>query len=397
MTKNLRLGCSGWSYDEWVGPVYETAKESKLAAYSKVFNTAEINSTFYKNPNKGTVFGWRRYTPDDFLFTAKIPQLVTHEKMLDVERNIEGDLKEFCELMRPLADSGKLRCLLIQLPPKSKFQSDNTRKFFEVLPEGFKYAIEFRNQSWMCDEAYELLEEFKIAYTIVDEPLLPPDIKVTSKIAYLRWHGKGKRPWYNYRYELEELKPWVSKLKEISEKTDEVYGFFNNHYHGYAPENCLQVLEMLGVITPVQREAQKRIEDFREGKISIPQVESQKIKAATLADFKTKGIEDMELEELLELFMDRGRLKRARGINDRELKIEKMDDKQIKAKVRDYYIKLDLANRKISHNCGDWNRCIVNKTFCKHVGKLMLSIQKEKAESIMKRIHNEQELWDFIA
>jgi len=395
MTSNLRLGCSGWSYDEWVGPIYKSTKESKLAAYSKVFNLAEINSTFYRNPTKGMVHGWRRYSPDGFLFTAKIPQTVTHDKMLDVEKGVEKDMRDFCELMKPLSDSGKLRCLLIQLPPRLRFQSDKVKKFFEALPDDFEYAIEFRNHSWMCEDAYKLLKDFKIAYTIVDEPLLPPDINITSNFAYVRWHGKGKRPWYNYKYGIEELKPWVPKLKDIAKKTNEVYGFFNNHYHGYAPENCLQVLEMLGVITSEQTEAKKRIDDFREGKISIPQVESLKPKVAALTDFKSMSIEDMNVDELLDVFMDKGRLRRAREIEDKELEIEELSSEMIKAKIRDYFIIVDIINKKVTHNCGDWSRCIVNKGFCKHLGKLMLAIPKEKAEKIMRNIQTELELWDF--
>src|SRR5207245_11484081 len=74
----LRFGCSGWDYQEWIGPVYRNASESKLRAYSRIFDTAEINSTFYRAPSPGMVLGWARYTPEDFVFAAKVPQTVTH-------------------------------------------------------------------------------------------------------------------------------------------------------------------------------------------------------------------------------------------------------------------------------------------------------------------------------
>src|SRR3972149_1799846 len=77
----LRLGCSGWDYPEGVGPLYRSATESKLAAYSRVFDTAEINSTFYRMPEKGMVLGWARYTHDEFRFAAKVPQTVTHDRL----------------------------------------------------------------------------------------------------------------------------------------------------------------------------------------------------------------------------------------------------------------------------------------------------------------------------
>jgi uncharacterized protein YecE (DUF72 family) len=395
MKEKLLLGCSGWSYDEWVGTVYKNTKESKLAAYSNLFDIAEINSTFYRNPSKGTVLGWNRYTPEDFLFTAKMPQKVTHDKNIDVSKGIKEDMLEFCELMRPLQDSGKLACLLIQLPPRPKFKEERVRGFLEVLPEEYRYAIEFRNSSWMCEEAYELLREFKIAYTIVDEPLLPPEIHITSDFAYIRWHGKGSKPWYNYRYSVNELEPWIPKLKTVLENTERAYGFFNNHYRGYAPANCLQMLEMMDLITPQQLVAKKGMEDYIDGNVAFSAVVTVKPKTATIEDFKSKGIEDLNVPELLGLFMDSGRLRRAKAISDKELKILKSGQKAIEAKVRDYDILIDIAGRRIIHDCGDWSRCIPNKNLCKHVGKVLLSIPDVIASNILMDIHSNKELWEF--
>jgi uncharacterized protein YecE (DUF72 family) len=92
--------------------------------------------------------------------------------------------------------------------------------------------------------------------------LLPPEIHITSDIAYFRWHGHGTRPWYNYRYRSEELEPWIPKVREAAEKVQKVYGYFNSHYHGYAVGNCLQVLEMLGVLTPEQTQAKNKVENY---------------------------------------------------------------------------------------------------------------------------------------
>src|SRR5712692_5732864 len=117
-TGRIVLGTSGWSYQEWVGVFYPTASESKLKHYSRVFPTAEIDSTFYAFPQEGTVIGWDRYSPKGFIFNAKIPQTVTHEKLADLGPSIESDLDRYAELMQPLNNSGKLGCLLIQLPPK---------------------------------------------------------------------------------------------------------------------------------------------------------------------------------------------------------------------------------------------------------------------------------------
>lgn len=395
MKGKLWLGCSGWSYDEWVGTVYKNTKESKLAAYSNLFDIAEINSTFYRNPSKGTVIGWNRYTPEDFLLTAKMPQKVTHDKNLDVSKGIKEDLEEFCGLMRPLQESGKLACILIQLPPKPKFKEDGVRRFLEVLPEEYRYAIEFRNSSWMREEAYELLKEFKIAYTIVDEPLLPPEIHITSDFAYVRWHGKGSKPWYNYRYSLNELEPWIPKLKTVLENAERAYGFFNNHYRGYAPANCLQMLEMMDMITPEQSIARKGMEHFIDSNVDFSASVAAKPKTATLKDFKSKGIEDLNVPELLGLFMDIGRLRRAKAISDKELRIDIMDKRTISATVRDYKVVIDKEGKRIIHDCGDWSRVASNKNLCKHIGKLILSIDEDKAAKLLRKLHSEKEEWEF--
>src|SRR2546422_11107562 len=98
----LRFGTSGWSYEEWLGVFYKTSGESKLAAYSKVFNTAEIDSSFYRAPSTGMVLGGLRYTPDDFVFTAKVPQTVTHHRRIGVRKNAEEDLRACRGLRHPL-------------------------------------------------------------------------------------------------------------------------------------------------------------------------------------------------------------------------------------------------------------------------------------------------------
>jgi len=122
---DILLGTSGWSYDEWVGPFYRSKQESKLRYYSTVFKTAEIDSTFYAYPLRGLVWGWLRSTRPDFTFAAKIPQVITHEKKLDLKQGIEQDLQRFLEVMTPLHNTGKLVCLLLQLPPSFKADLDS--------------------------------------------------------------------------------------------------------------------------------------------------------------------------------------------------------------------------------------------------------------------------------
>jgi len=382
---NVLLGTSGWSYRDWIGPFYKKKEKSMLSAYSKVFKTAEIDSTFYRYPSKGMAMGWLKYSPTDFVFVAKLPKLITHEKKLSLDEGVEDDLKRFCELMEPLHLNGKLGCILIQLPPRFGFDLDLMENFFKILPSNIRFAVEFRDLSWMRNETWRLLKEYEVAYTIVDEPLLPPEVKITSRIAYFRWHGKGTRPWYNYRYSIDELQPWVPKVKEVATKVKTVYGYFNNHYHGYAVENCLQVLEMLGVLTPEQAEAKATVQNY----MKVP----AKIRKPRLEAFVE--VKEMTFENLLNAFIDKPRLKRAQGIKDKELTIRQETDSQIRALIRDYHIVIDLGNRLVLHDCADWSRALPGKRFCKHVGKLLLSLDREKASNILKQIYANKESWEF--
>jgi uncharacterized protein YecE (DUF72 family) len=258
LSRDILLGTSGWSYTEWEGIFYQKGEKRKLRAYSQVFKTAEIDSTFYRFPAKGTVMGWLRYSPSEFVFTAKLPKLVTHDKMLGMKGEVNTDLTNFLELMRPLQLGGKLACLLIQLPPRYAYDLDSLESFFNLLDLSFKYAVEFRNLSWMRDETWDLLKKYEVAYTIVDEPLLPPEVHLTADLAYFRWHGRGEKPWFDYHYSKKELDPWISRVREASLKVKRVVGYFNNHFHGYAPENCLQLLEKLELLSKEQERARDR-------------------------------------------------------------------------------------------------------------------------------------------
>jgi len=379
------LGTSGWSYKEWVGPFYSREDKSLLKAYTRVFKTVEIDSTFYRYPAKGVVMGWARYSPEGFVYTAKLPKLITHEKELDLSRGAEEDLRKFLDLMEPLSLSGKLGCLLIQLPPRYDYRPNELEDFFDILPTHVRFAIEFRNRSWMRPETWPLLENHKVAYAIVDEPLLPPETHLTASFAYFRWHGKGARPWFDYRYERKELEPWIPKIKEASERVKRVYGYFNNHFHGYAVENCLQVVQMLGNLTPEQTQAQQKVENHFKT--------AAKLKDSKLESFFKQP--DPNIENLLTAFTDEGRLKRAREIADSELKLETATSQRIEAAIRNYHITIDANTKTIEHDCEDWTKGLVARRFCKHVAKLFLSIEGTQAMSMLKNIHTHRNEWQF--
>ena len=262
----LLIGTSGWSYNEWAGVFYPDRSTNKLSFYSKIYKTAEVDSTFYAYPSKGLVLGWARYTPEDFVFSVKLPQEITHEKRLSLGAGAEEGLLKFLSLMKPLIAAGKLGPVLVQLPPSFSHEKDGTalKEFLGIVPSDIRFAVEFRHPSWLRPETWELLRDRNVANTIVDEPLLPPDLVVTADFAFVRWHGRGSRPWYNYRYSQQELAVWAPRVREVTAKAKETFGYFNNHFRGFAVENSLKMMGILGMATPEQEEAGAKATRFLE-------------------------------------------------------------------------------------------------------------------------------------
>ncbi|MEM2883776.1 MAG: DUF72 domain-containing protein [Nitrososphaerales archaeon] len=385
----IRLGTSGWSYDEWVGAFYPSDKVNKLTFYNRIFTTVEIDSTFYSYPKKGLVYGWAKYSQPGFIFSAKIPSLITHKKKLDLEQGVEEDLKRFTDILKPLILRKKLGLLLIQLPPQFSKDYERLEAFLNIVPHEIRFAVELRHLSWLEDETFRLLKKYDVAYTIVDEPLLPPTPITTTNFAVIRWHGRGRSPWYDYRYTLEELKPWVETVKDISRRVDEVFGYFNNHFHGYAVENCLQLLKMLGLITEEQMKVMERVEEYLNAKLRKP-IEAliEKIPSESL-------IQGIGFDELLETLLPSQKLKRAKEIGDKEIEKLEVSEGLVKSKIRGYNIVIDVGKQIIMHDCADWTRCIPNKTLCKHLGKILLTIPQDQAMVIMRSILLEKERWQF--
>lgn len=261
----IRLGCAGWSYKEWIGPLYDPDK-SMLQQYSSIFDIVEIDSSFYKFPEKGTILGMARYTPRHFLFTAKMNKKFTHELRMRLDEKAETDLDAFCELFEPLLAQDKLATILIQLPPSLKRNDDLLEAFLAALPRRYNYSIEFRHPSWLESQTWSLLTKYKTAYCIVDEPLLPPEVHVTSDLGYIRWHGRGDRLWYDYQYTKDQLTDWLPKVEEVRSNTKQVVGIFNNHFRGYAPENCIEMMKMLGLADGKHETTLTRIQNHIAGK-----------------------------------------------------------------------------------------------------------------------------------
>jgi uncharacterized protein YecE (DUF72 family) len=249
MKKGLHIGTSGWSYEkDWKGSFYTTGG-SMLKHYLSYFQTAEVNSTFYALP-KPNFIRHLSSLDESVFFTAKLPKKVTHDNRLKLAGEGGEILTEFFRLLKPISD--RVPVLLIQLPPWDISTMGDLETFLSILDPSFRYAIEFRDHSWLTNEVWNLLEDYGIANVIVDEPKLPIDLRITADFSYIRWHGHGQNPWFNYRFSVEELEAWVPRLKQVTDSVESTFGYFNNHFAGNAPLNALQMLSLLGNINPRQ-------------------------------------------------------------------------------------------------------------------------------------------------
>jgi len=252
MTGRINIGTSGWSYPEWMGPVYPTGlKDAKrLDFYMHLFDTCELNTSFYNIPNDVIVRAWDKKTPEDFTFAAKLYKGFTHESKLDF-RKIGDGLNVFMNRFKPL--DKKVHSYLLQLPPS--FTKDNPEhlvrlgKFFEFWQRNWppeKLVVEFRNKSWFNDDTYDLLKQHEATYCIMIEPELPQVQEITNSTkAYIRFHGFGTHPMFNYKFTNEELVDWTTKIRNLAEKVDTVHVYFNNHFSGYAVQNAMTLMDYL--------------------------------------------------------------------------------------------------------------------------------------------------------
>ena len=236
----------------------------KLPYYSKFFDSAEMDSTFYEKFYKymtpATFRGMASATPDEFEFSVKVPETVTHDKKLDVSKGAITLFEEFVDKISPLKITNKLGVILIQLPPSFTVKEfKNTEQFLDRLPSGYDYAIEFRHPSWDIEGPWNMLKHYNIAAVMIDSPPndnleFMSDVTVTANHSFIRFHGRDSKHRYNYLYSKEELAPWASKVKMLQKETTVVRYYFNNHYGDKAVVNALQFKEILGQKLTVEQE-----------------------------------------------------------------------------------------------------------------------------------------------
>lgn len=261
----LLLGCSGWNYGDtpdkggWVGIFYPDRNTKRLRYYSQFFDTAEMDSIFYEkfysHMTKGTFIGMVKATPEDFQFSVKVPEIITHRKRLEVGKGAITDFEIFLDKTSPLKNSDKLGAILLQLPPSFTVNDfKNIERFLDKLPSGYHYAVEFRHPSWKTEGPWDMLKHYNIAAVMTDSPAKEnleflSEVTVTSaNHSFIRFHGRNTKGhyWYDYLYNKEELRPWVEKIEEVKKQTKVLRAYFNNHYGGAAVINALQFKEMLG-------------------------------------------------------------------------------------------------------------------------------------------------------
>lgn len=260
MAGKIHIGTQGWNYDAWIGPFYPvgTRPAEFLPVYARAFDTVEVDSTFYGIPAAKTVRAWARRTPDDFVFSLKLPQEITHEHRL---RDADDLALEFFDRVRELGH--KLGPVLIQLGPDfGPTELPAVAQFLPKLPRDIRFAIEFRQRGWIHDGLLALLAEHDVALTLSDgrwiqrKQMLALAPRPTADFLYVRWMGPDQGIVDYSRIQIDrtaEIEAWVGVLWPYAEQGREVFGYVNNHFAGHSPESARELQRLLGQ-TPVEPE-----------------------------------------------------------------------------------------------------------------------------------------------
>jgi uncharacterized protein YecE (DUF72 family) len=238
MSNRIYIGTSGWSYKHWRGVFYpqDLPEKEWFAFYRKSFDTVEINNTFYRQPPKKTFQAWREQAPRGFRYAVKANRYLTHlRKLHDASAPLDKFLKGAKQLEPFLGP------LLYQLPPHWKKNLKRLEAFARLLPDNLQHAIEFRDRDWLAEDTYALLSQYNLSLCVHD--LLPRHPRrVTGKIAYVRFHGAGKK--YAGKYSPSRLKSWAKWIESVSQEV-EVFAYFNNDAEGQAIQDARALREML--------------------------------------------------------------------------------------------------------------------------------------------------------
>lgn len=236
----IRVGTSGWMYDHWRGNFFpeKLPKTRWFEHYVSVFDTVELNNTFYATPRESTVQGWHDKTPSGFLFAVKGSRYVSHVKRL-------GDIAESLKRQdAPLVHLGnKLGPILWQLPQRWELDLRRLEQFLQHRPPAQRWCFEFRSPSCFCPELYDLFRRYNVALVWADTPHYPFASEVTADFLYARLHGHEE--FYVSRYTDDQLGWWRDLLITSAEGKRDCFAYFDNDAHGHAPWDALRLRELL--------------------------------------------------------------------------------------------------------------------------------------------------------
>lgn len=245
MNTVVRVGCSGWAYADWRGPFYPNAVKLKdrLRYYAGVFNTTEINASFYRLPTQEAVRAWAEQVPAGFLFAWKVSRYITHNKKLK-------DCKDSVDLMfgrmEPLAD--KRGPASVQLPPMLHCDDARLDRFLGWMPKDQPVTVEFRHPSWYAPAVLDILRNHGVALSVSDHHDAPSPWETTADFAYVRGHGPGGR--YHGRYATNDLGAWADWISTRRDAGLSVFSYFNNDIKSAAPKDAKGLISHLAKTRP---------------------------------------------------------------------------------------------------------------------------------------------------
>jgi uncharacterized protein YecE (DUF72 family) len=241
--RGVRIGCSGWNYPHWRERVYPKGLPPKrwLEHYATLFDTVEVNNTFYRLPRRDAVASWVEGSPPEFVFAVKASRYLTHVKRL---RDMDEGVARFYERIEPLIASPKMGPVLWQLPPTFRRDDERLARALDRLPAG-RHCFEFRHESWFVPDTYARLRERGVALVIGDHPARPWQThELTADWTFIRFHygSRGR----NGNYSERELDEWSELIRGWRRCVD-ILAYFNNDWEGYAVRNGLGLQARLGV------------------------------------------------------------------------------------------------------------------------------------------------------
>jgi uncharacterized protein YecE (DUF72 family) len=241
MNGKVYIGTSGFSYKSWDKEFYPRTvlKKRQLEFYATQFPTVEINATFYRLPTAKMIQGWHDRTDAGFVYAIKGSRFITHMKKL---ANLNGSLGLFFDRIAPLKT--RIAVILWQLPPLLKKDLARLEAFLNLVPGEYAHAIEFRHESWIDFEVFELLRTYRAAHVQLSSGRMPMDLTVTSNVVYIRFHGLAGGPAHDYTEA--ELRPWAKHIVTQTKAGKTVYAYFNNDVNVRAPENARMLMRMTG-------------------------------------------------------------------------------------------------------------------------------------------------------